>query len=303
MRYEHLFVSHAHADHTVGLTVKKAKKYAHPATVGIFEAVSQKPPVNVTSIDYSSSITIDDMTVTAHDSGHILGSTLFEVDTPHGTIVYTGDMNCIRTLMTAPAEKVRCDALIMEATYGRPDIQFPPRHETYKDMIEWLVNKKNDGKTPVFYVYAVGKAQEIVRTINEFTEIPVLVHPKIAKVNEVYSRRDQYLYTVEESASYEGLEFASVHPNSGAGSAGLKNEVPVVATGWASKFKYRTVAFPLSNHADYGQLLDYARAVRSKEVFTCFGYNDDLAIGIRRHLGIPARPINSVTISTKLADF
>lgn len=254
-------------------------------------------------MEYNSSATIDDITVTAHNSGHILGSTLFEVETPHGTIVYTGDMNCIRTLMTTPAEKVRCDSLIMEATYGRPDIMFPPRHETYKHMIEWLVNRANDGKTPVFYVYAVGKAQEIVKAINEFTEIPVLVHPKIARVNEAYARRNQQLHAIEESESNEHSEFTLVHPNSGAGSVGLKNEVPVLATGWAMKFKYSTMAFPLSNHADYGQLLDYARAVKSREVFTCFGYNDDLAMGIRRHLGISARPINSATTGTKLGDF
>ncbi|MFQ5999061.1 MAG: MBL fold metallo-hydrolase, partial [Candidatus Bathyarchaeia archaeon] len=164
-----IFISHAHGDHTTGFTDRNTLKICHPATMAIYEAVSGRTPPKVQCLNYGESTQIDDFRVSMHNSGHIPGSTLFEVEGSEESIVYTGDLNCIDTVLTKAADRVQCDTLIIESTYGRPDFVFPLRHEVYKNVVEWVIGQVRKGKTPAFYVYAVGKAQEIIKALNDFT--------------------------------------------------------------------------------------------------------------------------------------
>jgi len=72
-----------------------------------------------------------------------------------------------------------------------------------------------------------------------------------------------------------------------------------LVSGWALWTKRDKIAFPLSDHADFNQLMDFVAACKPKTVLTCFGgkFDDDLARKIHKRLGIEARPLN--LISTK----
>jgi Cft2 family RNA processing exonuclease len=59
------------------------------------------------------------------------------------------------------------------------------------------------------------------------------------------------------------------------------------------RFKPNTVdaAFPLSNHADFNQLLNYVKQVKPKSVYTIHGFKDDFGNYVQKKLGIRAHPI------------
>jgi predicted metal-dependent RNase len=226
------------------------------------------------------------------------------VDTDEGTIVYTGDINCIDTMVTKAAEEVPCDILVMESTYGSPDFRFPPRDQIYRSLVEWVIPKVREGATPTFYVYPVGKSQEVVSVLNHFTEIPVIVDPPIAKVNEVYSRsRVKLDATMEEGSSQMRHGCVAVKPHQSFNPSGLDpGVIPVMASGWATKFRYRNMIFPLSSHADFYQLMDYVNRVKPKIVYTSFGLSEELAGYIRRRLGVEARPLKPLSRESCLYD-
>lgn len=287
-RYQNILISHAHKDHTAGFSALKPKKYATHQTVEIYEAYSGRKVTNVKRLKYGEKVRIEDFEVTAYNSGHILGSAMFKIETEEETIVYTGDLNCVNTLVTKAATPFRCDVLIIEATYGKPDLVFPKREKVYRWIVEWVLRKIKEKKVPVFYVYPIGKSQEIIKVLNEFTRVEVAVHPAIERVNRVYRRQAINLKT-HQTKPRNG--FVAVYPNYTYNRPKSRNEEAVFATGWAIKYKDKEKAFPLSSHADFYQLLRFVEKAKPKTVYTVFGYNQNLAYSIRRKLGIDAKPI------------
>ncbi|MEM0372807.1 MAG: MBL fold metallo-hydrolase RNA specificity domain-containing protein, partial [archaeon] len=50
--------------------------------------------------------------------------------------------------------------------------------------------------------------------------------------------------------------------------------------------------FPMSDHADYYQIMEYVRRSRAKRVFTVHGYERELAVLIQKKLGVEAKPLS-----------
>jgi putative mRNA 3-end processing factor len=235
----------------------------------------------------------------------MLGSCQFEVIAPEFTAIYTGDINCVETLTTNPAETKTCDYLVMEATYGHPSYTFPTRSTIYADIIRWATTEIHSGKIPTFQVYSSGKPQDIVKLFNVYTNIPVICSPGISRANAAHN---------ENGFSLEYLESSTAEAKDAVKSGGCvyitteSNHIPrnasrALATGWALRMPFRNyAAFPLSSHSDYGQLMQFVSAVNPKKVYVFTGYTDILPIEIERRLGIKASAI-PVLAQTKLLDF
>ena len=69
------------------------------------------------------------------------------------------------------------------------------------------------------------------------------------------------------------------------------------ATGWQNRGGYSKV-FPLSDHADFSQLLEYVKTANPKNVFTVHGYAREFAHFVQRRLGISARPLEECAQKT-----
>jgi len=270
-------ISHAHADHVASLR-SSLPKIVTAATRDIYLALRGRPR-STRLVSPGDQLRLDDTTIKVHSAGHILGSVQFSVERNGVRLVYTGDINLQSTLITEGATPIPCDILLMEATYGRPAAVFPPRNIVYTEIVEWVTNQLKAGRIPAFQVYATGKAQELIRLVNTYLTIPVVVDPTIAKVSEVYRRhgvslnffaantpegrellrRGEYVYLT--SSKLDRRSFPSHHPFSRA-----------VATGWAKLYPIRHAdkAFILSSHADYIQLLRYVQEAKPKVVLlTC----------------------------------
>ena len=249
---------------------------------------------NLVTLRYGEPVEFDGISVTAHNSGHILGSAQYELSDGESSIVYTGDINCREMLTTSPAEIIRCDTLILETTYGSPSYVFPSTSDVYVRIIGWALDEIRKEKSPTFTVYSVGKAQEIIKIFNEFTNVPVVTSSTVTKINEAYRKNGVHL-KYADYASKEGkesLEQPCINVVSPYEKPPVSDRCSYAsATGWAmSRSKY-SISFPLSGHADFNQLVNYVRLTKPKEVLTVHGFKKEFANYLSKKLGIRAREI------------
>jgi Cft2 family RNA processing exonuclease len=271
-------ISHAHSDHIAGFKTN-IRKIVTPQTLEIYKSIVGKPS-NVQTIQPDQLYSFDDgVNIQLEPAGHMLGAVQFVVERNGARLVYTGDFNLQSTMTAEGANPIPCDVLLMEATYGRPDAVFPPREQVYGEIAEWISHELKQRKVPVFRVYATGKAQEIIRIINTFLTVPVIVEPTIAKINQVYQQNAIPLNFFSEK-SREGREIIRqggfVYLTSD-NTPITKSQfgLPVsraVATGWAKLFPMKKFdkSFILSAHADFHQLVDYVKKAQPRAVhLTC----------------------------------
>ncbi|MCC6012866.1 MAG: MBL fold metallo-hydrolase [Candidatus Verstraetearchaeota archaeon] len=295
-----IFISHAHKDHIYGLLNEYCLKYSTPQTIAIGEVLINKKIKNIVPCNYGESIKFHNLELQLINSGHVFGSAALIIRSKDVTLLYTGDFNFTKTLIQEAISPIECDIMIVEATYGKPGMVFPPREEVYLDIISWVAKTINNGFLPILLVYPLGKAQEITKLFNKFSSIPVVTHPKISKINEVVRNFGENLifYDLNEDGkelvdsrdcvvlfpfSYNTNRLRIKYPNSKIG----------IVTGWAilyKNIKNADISFPLSSHADYPQLINFISKCNPKKVFTVYGYTKELARSLRK-IGIDARSI------------
>ncbi|MBR9707219.1 MAG: hypothetical protein GOV15_02165, partial [Candidatus Diapherotrites archaeon] len=71
-----------------------------------------------------------------------------------------------------------------------------------------------------------------------------------------------------------------------------RNFVTAFASGWAGTFSRGTdKQFPLSSHGDFNQVLSYIEQSNPKQVYTVYGFANEMAQAIRRRTGIKAESL------------
>jgi len=294
-----VFVTHGHFDHSAGFRMPSVPKYSSRETMELvsaygFQAGDWQP------VTIGAKALVDDIAVIPHNSGHVLGSYQFEVDTPEGNVLFSGDFNTEHTKTMKPADAVQCDILILEATFGSPDFVFPSEDLVAEEMVNWARKIMKSGRIPAFQTDPLGNAQEIIGIFNEFG-IPVVTHWKVSKVSKVYEAHGHKLgyfdaKTEEANEIVHSGNFVFITPKQ----LDLQDHpefVPALVSGWALWSKRE--AFPLSDHADFPRLMRFVEECRPKVVLTCHGsrFNETLARCVERKLGIRAYPVNLIPTS------
>jgi Cft2 family RNA processing exonuclease len=293
-----VFITHAHYDHAKGFSFQNQKKYSTKETYSLAKTFKNTEILNWKAIEANQRVKIDDLEIRAHNSGHVLGSMQYEVISPEGSLVYTGDINPSNSFTAEAAEIVPCDILVIETTFGSPCI-FPSRKEIALEICEWAEKSINLGKIPAFQADALGNAQELVCIFNQLTKIPVVTHPKISSINRVYESFGHKLEFVdakseeakELSSSKKYAFIAPKQPNleqNGNFNVGY-------VSGWASRFSGERTPFLLSDHADFYRLLEFVKEVKPKKVLTCHGSrgaSEIFARNVTKMLGIEAKPLS-----------
>lgn len=291
------FVTHAHVDHSYSLRIRRTPSFSSEETMKLASAegvrIGNWQPLNV-----NRGIKIGDIEVVPHSSGHILGSYEFEVRTPDGVALFTGDLNTREGRLVEPAEAIKCDVLIIEATYGTPEFVFPPDEEVASEMIRWASDVLRENKIPVFQADAIGNAQEIIRIFNENTNIPVVSHWRVSRINEVYGQYGRNINYVDinsgDASNLLSSAGAVVVVPKGVNLSPEHRFTQAMVTGWALKFRRKS--FPLSDHADFPSLVDFIERCSPKLVLTYHGgaYNEVFARYIEKKIGIRAYPIDLI---------
>ena len=242
-------------------------------------------------------------------AGHVLGSAMLHVTRDDGaTLLYTGDYKLRPSRTLAAAELRPADVLLMESTFGTPFFRFPPAAEVEARLVELVSDALRHGRQPIVFGYSLGKAQEIVRILTD-AGLTVTQHGAVARMSEFYGQFGASLgprslirrYRTEDFAGPGALDLEErgvlvAPPDNARTGFTLRfgsNVCRIVMTGWSmfknAAFRYGVDhALPLSDHADFDELVETIERVRPKRILTTHGYAefpDHLA-----RLGITAEP-------------
>ncbi len=258
------FLSHAHSDHTSGLSRQK-RILASPETLelaGFAPSPASCPGAKLL------------------DAGHILGSRQLLVESDGRRIAYSGDISLKPNIFGWKAEIPQCDRLIMEATYGNPSYIFPPHEEVHGMVSRWV--NGNESSNLVIGCYELGKAQEMIKILNENGVAPV-VSGKTDAFSSVYEKYgvklDRIVVGSDEAEEAMSHRFVALLPMAKAkryfasrlAQAFERKTLCAVATGWALHHRFDSDAsFPLSDHADFNDLVSFVEQSGAKDVeFFC----------------------------------
>ncbi|HZZ19035.1 MAG TPA: ATP-dependent DNA ligase, partial [Opitutaceae bacterium] len=279
------FVSHAHFDHIS----------AHREILcsdGTAKLMRSRLPgmrtEHVLPFGHEEALT-GDCSVTLFPAGHIFGSAQALLNhAEHGSLLYTGDFKLRHGLSAEPCAAPRADLLIMETTFARPQYVFPPTESVLAAIGAFCREAIADGETPVLYGYSLGKSQEVLRSLVGFG-LPVMLHPQTWRLTKVYEELGISFPPHREFSGAEVAGHVVLCPPQVPGSSFLK-KVPrsrtAVLTGWAMdpacKYRYQCdEAFPLSDHADYPDLLRFVELVKPAKVLTLHGFAAEFAATLR----------------------
>ncbi len=267
------FVSHAHADHMA----RHEMAYATPATAALYRhRLGER--LRVREMPYREPMDLGGVALTTYPAGHCLGSAMLLADDGHQRLLYTGDFKLGESLTAEPAELPQAELLIMETTFGSPRFRLPPRHEVVERLLEAIDDALSAGKTPVVHAYALGKSQEVTALLTQAGHC-VLQHSMIAAVSQVYEACDMDLgdWAAYSDRPLEGHVVVTLpKAMKGYRLGGLGDVVSIAVTGWAAdpSTAHRLgvdIALPLSDHADFDQLMETASRVAPQKIYTTHG--------------------------------
>jgi putative mRNA 3-end processing factor len=286
-RQPRAFVSHAHADHIA------PHEYAlcTPETAALYQLRLGRR--RTLEMPYRTPIEWGGMRLTTYPAGHCLGSAMLLAEDGDHSLLYTGDFKLGESATAVRAELPKAELLVIESTFGKPGYRFPPRDEVIGQLCRRVQETLEAGGTPVVAAYALGKAQEVTRILAD-AGFAVLQHRQIAPISEVYESFGVKL-------GHRG--FFDTKPEPGhvlvvtpgtprlLASAG---EVRIAVSGWAvdPRAKYRLgvdYAFPLSDHADYDELLEAVARVGPRQVYCTHG--PESFVDRLRDAGYDAHPL------------
>lgn len=291
IRESHVVVSHAHSDHC---RISSSNNYF--MTNETFFLSGAKGDSNVSVKGFGEKFFVNGFDVSLHPSGHILGSSQCRVSNSVDAVI-TSDFKLQESLLLKPAEVLPCDILVMETTFGRKEFSFPPREKVYEDMAFWAKEKISKNSFIVLGGYATGKAQELTKFSNEYLGVAPLVHKKVFEKNTLAEKAGARLGGfIELDHNLNDSSVLIMPPGlvnvflQEALSMQLGKKVEcAIATGWKNFYGLKT--FPLSDHADFNQLLKYVEDAKPKQVFTYHGFDEEFAKTIMKRLGVPAKPL------------
>ena len=293
-----LFITHAHYDHTKGFQFPVQKKHSTSETRELYELDTGRQVGNWEQIRKGRRIQLGNLEVEAHDAGHVLGSVHFEITTREENLVYASHLNFVDTLTSRAAEVPPCDTLIIEASFSPSYQTLPSRESVTADIVKWALECVREHRVPTFATDALGTAQELVKVFNSWTELPVVVHPRIARLNQAYSNNGvtlTYFDAGSENARaiIEDGKCVVVIPRRF--DAGRYGEFRVAhVTAWPTQAERAAgKVFLLSDQADLQQLLEFVKEARPKTVLAFRGGSKVLTELVSKRFHIACRILST----------
>jgi Cft2 family RNA processing exonuclease len=289
---ERCYISHGHSDHArahaaVVTSARNARvcalRFGRRGAATVYETHEFNQPWNERNCRLS-----------LFPAGHVLGSAQLLIEGEGGRFVYTGDFKLERSYTAEPVEVKRCDVVLMECTYGRPQYVFPPRVQVAAAMVDWARRTLEAEAVPIFYAYSLGKAQEALAILGD-AGLPLTAHGAIVAMARVYAEAGVALPPHEryDSATFDGQGVLLWPPSRRVLPKAVRRRATrtAVLTGWAlgpgGERRYGTdTAFPLSDHADFPALLRYLELAQPRKVLLTHGWRD-FAVRLRQ-LGVEA---------------
>lgn len=277
------FVSHAHSDHIA----PHDEIIVSERTARLMQA-RLPGERNEHVLNFGEKTTVRGLEVTLIPAGHIFGSAQFFLETEGGSLLYTGDFKLRPGRSAEPAEWRHAETLIMETTFGLSRYRFPPTEEVIGQIVAFCRDALETGAVPVLLGYSLGKAQEILCALAGAGLTPML-HGTVHRMTRIYEQFGQSFCEYERYKANDVAGKVLICPPSVNRSRMMEKigeKRVAMISGWAVEpsaiYRYQVdAAFPLSDHADYTDLLRYVDLVKPQRVLTLHGFAAEFARDLR----------------------
>lgn len=254
------------------------------------------------ALEYGEIHKIDDVGVSLHPAGHVLGSAQALLEYKGERIVVTGDYKRGNDSTCEDFQLVQCDIFVTEATFGLPVFQHPDP----KDEIQKLVDsvRSHPERAHLVGAYALGKAQRVIKLLREagYHET-IYLHGAQVKLCDLYQELGIDLGDLDRVGHKKKEEFGGkiiIAPPSALKdrwSRRFPDPVIAMASGWMhvrARARQRGAELPLiiSDHADWNELIQTIKETGAKKIWVTHGREDALVHYCQSVLGLEAEPLS-----------
>ncbi len=146
------------------------------------------------SLQYRETYKINDVNISLHESGHVLGGSTVLVECDKKRLFYTGDINTRGSKLLRPADLNldSIDLLIIESTYSRTEQM--PREQAETELLAFAYEVIERKGTLFIPAFSVERAQEIACVLKTYNFPHKVVMDGMAlKANEIMMRHQTFL--------------------------------------------------------------------------------------------------------------
>ena len=279
-------ITHGHSDHA---------RYGHQSYVAVDEAVPVIKHrlghhISIAGIPYGETLSINGVKFSFHPAGHIPGSAQIRVERKGEVWVASGDYKREYDGISAAFQPVKCHTFITECTFGLPVFKWSPQEQIFDHMADWCRSNSEKGITSVLAVYALGKAQRVIKHLADRIELPIYTHGAIENVNEVLRGQGvilpltQKVTDADKSLLKTGRTIVLTTPASLTVNwlRQFGNHSVGIVSGWMAmrgprRRRAADAGFVLSDHADWPALNESIKDTGAEKIFTTHGYSEIFA--------------------------
>ncbi|NCI51021.1 ligase-associated DNA damage response exonuclease [Sediminibacterium roseum] len=276
-------ITHAHSDHA---RAGSGSYLCHHLTKPLLQLRLGEHPFE--SMEWGDTRAVNDVKVSLHPAGHIIGSSQIRIEHKGEVWVVSGDYKTENDGISGAFEPVRCNTFITESTFGLPIYNWKPQQEIFSGIQQWIMENQSVGKTSVVIAYSLGKAQRVLKAIAAVTD-KIFVHGAVWNVHQVLLQTGMQLPNVTRVTPYMPKEAFKgnvvIAPPSAEDTPWMKRFSPYevgVCSGWMQvrgnvRRKNVDAGFALSDHADWPGLLSAIKATGAEKVFVTHGFQAALS--------------------------
>jgi putative mRNA 3-end processing factor len=150
------------------------------------------------NLQYKESYMVNDVKVTLHESGHVLGGASVILEHNGKRIFYTGDINTRGSKLLRPADLDfgDIDLMIIESTYSQTEQV--PREQAEKELLEFCYDVIDRGGTLFIPAFSVERSQEIACVLKSYNfRHKVVMDGMALKANQIMLKHPTFLKDAE----------------------------------------------------------------------------------------------------------
>jgi putative mRNA 3-end processing factor len=273
-------ITHAHGDHA---RPGHAHYLAAQASARVLKA--RLGEITLQTLSYGDKVVQNDVTVSLHPAGHVLGSAQVRLEHRGEVWVISGDYKLEAEATCAPFEPLRCHTFVSESTFGLPIYRWRPQAEILLDIAAWWRRNAQEQRASVLFCYAFGKAQRILAGLGATDALDIgklICHGAIEPLNRAYRESGVDLpptHTVSDVAKADMSSALVLAPPSAGGTPWMRRFGDFsdgFASGWmqlrgARRRRSLDRGFVLSDHADWPGLNAAIAATGASRVIITHG--------------------------------
>ena len=295
---EKAVITHAHSDHARG----GSQAYlCHRDTLPLLQL--RLGANNYQAVEWNEKIYLNEVTVSLHPAGHIIGSSQIRVEYKGEVWVVSGDYKTEADGISGTFEPIPCNTFISESTFGLPIYNWKPQQEIFHEIQTWVRSNELANKTSVLIGYSLGKAQRLLKAVEEVTG-NIYVHGAIWNVHETLLQAGWKLPAVQRitpdipKEAFKGS--VVIAPPSADGSPWMRrfgSHSVGICSGWMQvrgnqRRRNADAGFALSDHADWNGLLQAVKATGAQKVYITHGFQSVFSRYLNE-LGIDAAEVKT----------